>query len=361
MKPFFFISMFIIYVAANGYVLARIFKNVLNGFPMLKAACALLFGIMISCLVIFFAIRGIEMPIQLQRIIYLCGTSWLIVILFATITFALFDIAKLVMPSFKYGTHCAICLTTFILALGYKNYQKPEVCRIDIQTEKTLSSPVKVVAVSDVHLGVGTNKAILKKYVNMINAEQPDLIIIAGDLIDNSVDPLFKQNMQKELSCLKAPLGIFMAPGNHEYISNIDSCKKFTDQTPIKMLRDSIVRLDCNINIICRDDKHNRNRQPLEELVRSVDKDAVSILLDHQPFDVAKKDSLGIDIQFSGHTHRGQVWPISLITDALFEQSHGYRKWKNSHVYVSSGLSIWGAPFRIGTNSDMAVFTISGK
>lgn len=361
MKAIFFISTFIIYLAANGYVLARIFKNVLNGFPLLKVACSLFFGLMIMCLVFFFTIKGIDLPMSMQRTIYLCGTSWLIVILFATITFALFDIAKLVMPSFEYGTHCAIGLTVIILALGYKNYQNPDINRFDIQTDKKISSPIKVVAVSDVHLGVGTNKTILKRYVNMINAEQPDLIIIAGDLIDNSVEPLFLQNMQEELSCLKAPMGIFMAPGNHEYISNIDSCQKFLNQTPVKMLRDSIVRLDCNLNIICRDDKHNRNRKPLEELMRSADKNAVYLLLDHQPFDVAKKDSLGIDIQFSGHTHRGQVWPVSLITDALFEQSHGYRKWDNSHVYVSSGLSLWGAPFRIGTNSDMAVFTISGK
>ena len=153
MKPFFFISMFIIYVAANGYVLARIFKNVLNGSPLLKAACTLLFGLMILCLVIFFAIRDIEIPLQLQRIIYLnhpqsnSMETMIADLILSSLkahrltetVYALFDIAKLVMPSFKYGTHCAICLTAFILALGYKNYQKPEVCRIEIQTDKKLT------------------------------------------------------------------------------------------------------------------------------------------------------------------------------------------------------------------------------
>ena len=71
------------------------------------------------------------------------------------------------------------------------------------------------------------------------------------------------------------------------------------------------------------------------------------------------KEQLGIDLQFSGHTHRGQVWPISWITDLLFPQSYGYRKWGESHVYVSSGLSLWGPPFRVGTNSELVVLNIA--
>ena len=82
------------------------------------------------------------------------------------------------------------------------------------------------------------------------------------------------------------------------------------------------------------------------------------IVLDHQPYDLARTDSLGVDIQISGHTHRGQIWPINWLTDRIFEQSHGYLKWTYSHIYVSSGLSLWGPPFRIGTHSEMAVIEV---
>ena len=92
--------------------------------------------------------------------------------------------------------------------------------------------------------------------------------------------------------------------------------------------------------------------------MKKTDSTKPTLLIDHQPYEVAKKDSLGIDIQFSGHTHRGQVWPLSLLVDNMYEQSHGYRQWPHSHVYVSSGLSLWGPPFRIGTDSDMLVMTI---
>lgn len=97
---------------------------------------------------------------------------------------------------------------------------------------------------------------------------------------------------------------------------------------------------------------------PLSDIVAKVDSTKPMIMLDHQPYQVAKKDSLGVDVQVSGHTHRGQVFPMNKLVDSMYEQSYGYRKWSHSHVYVSSGLSLWGPPFRIGTSSDIAVFEL---
>jgi predicted MPP superfamily phosphohydrolase len=107
-----------------------------------------------------------------------------------------------------------------------------------------------------------------------------------------------------------------------------------------------------------RDDRHNHRRESLGELLDRVDSAKPIIILDHQPYNLAEVDAAGVDIQLSGHTHRGQVWPLSLLTDYIYEQSHGYRKWQNTHIYVSSGLSLWGPPFRIGTNSELAIITV---
>ena len=122
------------------------------------------------------------------------------------------------------------------------------------------------------------------------------------------------------------------------------------------MLRDSVVTLPNGIQLIGRDDRHNRKRRSLQELMVNIDKSKPIILLDHQPFDLEETKAAGIDLQFSGHTHHGQIWPINWVTDYIFEQSHGYRQWGNSHVYVSSGLSLWGPPFRIGTHCEMVIF-----
>ena len=96
----------------------------------------------------------------------------------------------------------------------------------------------------------------------------------------------------------------------------------------------------------------------LDTLMAHADKDHPTLVLDHQPYGVAEADALGVDLLFCGHTHRGQVWPLTWVTDKLFEQSHGYRQWSHAHVYVSQGLSLWGPPFRIGSSSEFVVFKI---
>ena len=160
---------------------------------------------------------------------------------------------------------------------------------------------------------------------------------------------------------MKAPMGIYMVPGNHEYISGIEACESFVSGTRITLLRDSMAVLPGGLQLVGRDDRSNRNRLPLDTLLAGADMTRPVFVLDHQPYDLAQSDSLGVDIQVSGHTHRGQIWPLNWLTDALYEQSHGSRKWPHSHIFVSSGLSLWGPPFRIGTRSDMAVLHISGN
>ena len=220
---------------------------------------------------------------------------------------------------------------------------------------------LKVVAISDIHLGYATNKTMLAGYVDMINAQRPDIVLIGGDLIDNSVAPLRYEHMEEELSKIYAPLGVYMVPGNHEYISGIEESEKFIAQTPIVLLRDSVAILPNQIQLIGRDDRHNKGRKTLGQLTANLDKSKPVILLDHQPYDLEKTEEAGVDLQFSGHTHRGQVWPMNWIVDHLFELSYGIKKIGNSTIYVSSGLSLWGPPFRIGTDSEMVVFNITFK
>ena len=138
------------------------------------------------------------------------------------------DVTKIFVPSLNHGFYYALGATCCLLLYGYYNYRHPQVNKIDVSLDKPIEgNGINIVAVSDVHLGYGTGKAMLKEYVDMINAQHPDLILIGGDLIDNSLTPLYKENMAEELAQLKAPLGIYMVPGNHEYISGIDESVRF--------------------------------------------------------------------------------------------------------------------------------------
>ena len=348
------------YLCGNVYIFIRALQT-LSGFSLGgKVVFSVCYWLAAFALVISLFARNVEMPEVLARSLFNIGSIWLVFTLYMVLALLVTDIARIFLPIGKpYGFMASLGFTVCLLTYGYFNYKHPDINRIDITLDKPLQGkPMKVVAISDLHLGNGTRKPQLKKFVEMINAEAPDLIVIGGDLIDNSLLPLYQQKMQEELKQLKAPMGIYMVPGNHEYISGIEECKTFLKDTPVRLLHDSIVTLPNGLQIIGRDDRSNRRRTPLAQLMKQTHAAKPTLLLDHQPYEVAKKDSLGIDIQFSGHTHRGQVWPLSLLVDNIYEQSHGYRKWTHSHVYVSSGLSLWGPPFRIGTNSDMLVMTI---
>ena len=127
------------------------------------------------------------------------------------------------------------------------------------------------------------------------------------------------------------------------------------------LFRSSVVTLECGLQIAGRDDRVNPFRKSPGELLGSADKSKPVLLLDHQPYGLAENDALGIDVQFSGHTHDGQLWPGNLLVGRMYEQASGWKRWEHAFVYVSSGLSLWGPPFRIGTSSDMAVLVLHGK
>lgn len=362
--PIFFIILITVYLGGNTYIFYR-GAQALSGLPGgFKISLAILFWLATLSIVGTMLTRNIKMPVFLSHTMYEVGTGWLIFTLYMVLFLLAFDLLKLYRVPVNYGFILSLIFTVVLLGYGYYNYHHPKTNTINIALDKPLAGdakPIKIVAVSDLHLGNGTGKTALKRYVKMINEQNPDLILIAGDLIDNSVVPLYTEKMMEELSELKVPLGVYMVPGNHEYISGIKASARFIQDTPIQLLRDSVVTLPNGIQLIGRDDRSNTARRSLQELMAGIDKSKPIILLDHQPYKLTESKAAGVDLQFSGHTHRGQVWPMSWVTDYIYEQSHGYRQWGNSHIYVSSGLSLWGPPFRIGTESDMAVFYLSTK
>lgn len=362
--PLFFIALLSAYLIGNIYIFIRGAQAV-STFPWsIKILLALLYWCTALSFIGSFLLRNIKLPFILSHTFHEIGTGWLVFTLYMVLCLLFFDLLRLFNTPFKQGFTLSILLTISLLGYGYYNFKNPQTKVINITINKTLptyTQPIKVVAVSDVHLGHGTGKKQLKQYVDHINNLHPDLILIAGDLIDNSVVPLYEQQMQEELSQLQAPLGIYMVPGNHEFISGIEKCIPFLEQTPIRLLRDTVITLPNGFQLIGRDDRSNRSRLPLQTLLQQTNPNKPILLLDHQPFHLNETEKAGVDFQFSGHTHHGQIWPITLVTDHLFEQSYGYRQWGDSHIYVSSGLSLWGPPFRIGTDSEFVIIQITCK
>ena len=358
MKMFFLIIMGA-YLGGNIYIYIRLMQTLSGVSLLLRILLSFLFWAMALMLLVSMLMRDVQIPTSIAKAMFNLGSIWMVFTLYMVLALTVFDCAKIFVPTMRWGFIYALGMTTALLIYGYYNYRHPKIEYIDITLDKPLSgNEVRIAAISDVHLGNGTDKVALKRYIKLINSQKPDLILICGDLIDNSIVPVKQQRMEEELRKLQAPMGIYMAAGNHEYISRIEQCEEFLQKTPITLLRDSIAILPCGIQIVGRDDRHNHRRKSLEKLLDRVDNTKPIIVLDHQPYNLAEVDATGVDIQLSGHTHHGQVWPLSLLTDYIYEQSHGYRKWSNTYIYVSSGLSLWGPPFRIGTNSEMAIITI---
>lgn len=287
------------------------------------------------------------------------GGLWLIGTLYMTILLLVCKLLKLFIRSFKHGFFISATITILILTYGYINNIHIHRQYIDIATDKKMDRPLKIVAVSDIHLGYLTGQKHCKKIVETINSEKADLILIAGDLIDSNIEPVKNAHMEDELQKLDANYGVYMVPGNHDHHSGIENCHKFAEAAGITLLTDSIVVIDKQIQIIGRDDYSNRLRKEIETLISKIDTNILTIVIDHQPWQLKRVSELPIDLQISGHTHNGQIFPLNLIIKHLYEQGYGYRKWdKDSHIYVSSGISLWGPPVRIGTVNEMAVFRI---
>ena len=180
------------------------------------------------------------------------------------------------------------------------------------------------------------------------------------------ITTLNEERMTEEFHRLQAP--VYACLGNHEHFGGDANAIQFYKEAGINLLMDEVAVIDSSIVIIGRNDRMNRHRKCLDSLMATANVQCsifngqcYTILLDHQPYDLDLTEKAGIDFQLSGHTHRGQVWPISWITDAIYECSWGPYQRGDTQYYVSSGLGLWGGKFRIGTQSEYIVANIRGE
>lgn len=374
-----FIFIFLLYLLVNFYVFHHIWiampPNTIGRVALVSFAVIAVSSFFISFL------AGDSLPVGFTSLLYKIGTAWFFILIYFFIVMAAKDLFGLANRLFHFMPSDAITRYTkenwvglgfmvgfiFLLMLcGYLKYQWKVRVELPVNMYKTIGDSVssrslRIVAISDLHLGYGIGKGELEKWIDLINAENADIVLIAGDIIDNSLRPLNEGNFAESFHKIKAPMGIYACPGNHEYISGISGSLDFMKQAGIHMLRDSVALIDSNFYVVGRDDRSNTGRKQVKDLVADLDKSKPIILLDHQPYNLEESEANGIDIQISGHTHQGQVWPISLITKRLYEKDHGYIKKGNSNIYVSSGIGIWGGKFRIGTQSEYVVIDVNKK
>ena len=334
--------------------------------PVANLWKCLVIGLGIGAFLLMFlnlARRFDGLPLPLAATCYEIGTSSLMVMLYMVMLFLVLDLGRLVhlVPrSWLYANwHSAIVIAVVLSGIflyGNIRYKHKVRVPLEIQTTKPLPRDYKVVMMSDLHIGYHNPRRELARWVDMINAEQPDFILIAGDIIDGSMRPILEEGMADEFRRIKAP--VYAALGNHEYYAGSPEARQFYRDAGIRLLIDSHAVIDSCIAVIGRDDRTNMRRKPMTELMPDGHDTLFTIVLDHQPYNLDRAEQASVDFQLSGHTHRGQVWPASWITDALYECSWGSHRRGHTQYYVSSGIGIWGGKFRIGTQSEYVVASI---
>ena len=327
-------------------------------------------ALMVGSFLMMFAMRGglDRMPLEVATAVYEVSTSSIFVMLYLVIIFLVLDLGRLVrlVPrTLLYNNGWMVLgILVFMVALfvfGNVHYKHKYREELTFKSEK-VTKPVKLVMMSDLHIGYHNRRDELHRWVDMINQENPDMILIAGDIIDMSMRPLKDEKMHEEFRRLKAP--VYACLGNHEYFSGEPAAQQFYQDAGIHLLQDSATVVG-DLCIIGRDDRSNPHRKSLGKIMEEnpflTSHSSFLILLDHQPYHLEQAERQHVDFQFSGHTHHGQVWPISWITDAIYECAFGSHKRGHTNYYVSSGLGIWGGKFRIGTRSEYVVVNIKSQ
>ena len=262
--------MMVAYLGGNVYIFVRALQQ-MSGAPMwVRVLFGAIYWLAAVSLFVAMGLRHSALPATMSRTLFGVGSAWMVFTLYMVIALIVCDLAHWAMPSLRGGFWIALGVVSTVLAYGYWNYRHPRVVELDLTIDRPIEDgEMRIVAVSDVHLGEGTGRKALSRYVELINAQKPDAVLIAGDLIDNSVVPVERDSMCEEFEAVEAP--IYMAAGNHEYISGLEQVERLLAPTPIHLLRDSIVTLPNGVQLIGRDDRSNRRREPLSALIAKTD------------------------------------------------------------------------------------------
>lgn len=306
------------------------------------------------------------------------GSFWLGLMLYLFLAVLLLDIVRAVnhflpfLPAVLTENYQQTKLIAFIAILvmasgivlaGHLNSLNPRIRELNIEIDKKAAQPLNIVLVTDIHLGTLISNSRLNRMVQEINRIHPDIVLLGGDIVDEDLEPVIEKNLGETLKAIGSKYGTFAITGNHEYIGGVEAAYRYLEDHNITVLRDRALKIG-GFYLAGREDRSihgftGKRRKPLDRILEGVDKRYPLILMDHQPFGLREAAANGVDLQLSGHTHHGQLWPFNYITSMIYELSWGYKRIGKSHFYVSCGFGTWGPPVRTGSRPEIVKITLT--
>jgi len=266
------------------------------------------------------------------------------------------------------GNFCTLAILCALAVVIYGYFEALHI-RTEHVTVKTCKIPEKigrfrVVQISDIHLGLIVGKSRLERILRKVKDARPDILVSTGDLVDGQLDDL--EMLTDMFQNIPAPYGKFAITGNHEFYAGLDRALAFTEKAGFTILRGEGLTVSDLLNVAGVDDPAGKRYAPdrvasEKTLLEKMPREKFTLFLKHQP--VISSESLGrFDLQLSGHTHKGQIFPFNLVTKLFYRMHTGLSKVNgNTLLYVSRGTGTWGPPVRFLSPPEVTVIDITYK
>lgn len=329
---------------------------------------------------------------------------WLGVLAIAAITLIFFDVARVILNKtkwkgdhpnvnrFKIGGTCAIIIIALLSSYGFLHSKNIKINHQEVSINEELKSGeninttkgknnLRIALVADTHLGYSIGQKHMEQMVDKINEQNPDIVIIAGDIFDNEYRAIKNPDKVAEvLKGLRSKYGTYACWGNHDVnevllagftmkkdgYSDDGNFREFLKKANINILEDETLLIDNSFYLVGRKDlvmsiKLKDKRKNIKELTKPLNKDKPIFVIDHEPLELDKMAKAGVDLGLSGHTHNGQIFPGNILMKFIWDNPYGVKKIGQMTSCVTSGAGIWGPAMRIGTNSEIMILDVSGK
>ena len=375
----FFTIFFTVYTALNYYIFIRGWQA-LHSLPWLKPLYLTIF-IIAAYGYVFAKLLYKFLPSIIYDIWLGIGAIWFAFFVYFILLLLGLDIIRLFnsffhfFPKYIYNNYentkkitaiIVIALAGLIVFLGNLNKRDITIKNLNLTLPKGNGkfNELNVVMASDLHLSTIDGERLLSEIIDKINSVNPDIVLFGGDIVDDKAVILKDRGIGESFKKLNPKFGIYSITGNHEYINGVEPSVKFMEDYGMKVLRDDYELIDSSFYLVGREDVvmkqfTGKERKTLEEIISPFNSDHPKILLDHTPVRLEQAEKNGIDLQFSGHTHHGQIWPGNIITNMIYELSWGYLEKGKTKYYVSSGAGTWGPPVRTGSKSEIVNIKIT--
>jgi len=369
---------FLLYLVGNIYLLRRGWKA-LAGTGVFRQVILIVYLIFSYSYFLWHKIERGE-PTRLKETICAMGSFYTGVLLYLVLFTALVDLLRLINHFFPFfprslrenrrrAGHVAfagvvgITFALLFAGLFYARHVRVHTMEIAIDKKAGAMESLNLVVLSDFHVGPYMRTSRLDKIIRKVNGLDPDVVLILGDIMNEETIAPERERLPATLAKIRARFGVYACMGNHEYFAGIKNSLELFRKSGIRALLNEAVLIADSFYLVGRSNRsyigQRERRMTLKEILKDVDMNRPVIFMDHQPIRLEEAAEAGIDLQLSGHTHGGAVFPATLVNDFLFEIARGYGRKLNTQYYVTSGVGVWAPPVRIGTTSEIVQMKIT--